>query len=509
MPLNKQSESIGPYRIVQPLGQGGMGVVYRAEHRQTGQIAALKTVRVVHHNVIQSIRREIRALARMDHPGIVRIFEEGVERGYPWYAMELLEGLPLRRYIRKPLQIPDSSLHEAQTQDVIQEKRISEQKPQESFSGTWWTQNLSRVENKKETARPSAEPGSRASIPGKTSKRKVSQGVIQQQSLLLILTLIQRLCSPLAYLHGEGIVHRDLKPDNVLVKPDGTPVLVDFGLVTEFGGKASRETLSIEGFSLGTASYMAPEQIRGEYVDPRADLYALGCMLYELLSGQTPFRGGSIPEIMYAHLKQKPASLSSLIINIPPQLDKLVQALLAKDPQDRLGYADDVSAVLTELGAENGIAVHGPKPRSYLYRSGLVDREEYLGQLHRFLIELNNGHGALVLLGGESGVGKTRLVMEFAREIIDQDYSVLSGECLERSPQPLALFRKALQTIADRCRIKGSQETDRLLGPHGPVLAQFEPALSGLPGQDQFSSPLRLPSRDARHRLFNSLFATL
>src|SRR6185437_381642 len=103
---------------------------------------------------------------------------------------------------------------------------------------------------------------------------------IPEGELRDFLTLMARLCETLAYLHGEGIVHRDIKPQNVIIRPDGRPVLLDFGLAS-YSGAGGRESLDVGGKVEGTPEYMSPEQIRGEYVDARADLYAVGCILYE------------------------------------------------------------------------------------------------------------------------------------------------------------------------------------------------------------------------------------
>jgi tetratricopeptide (TPR) repeat protein len=433
--------TIGPYRIVEPLGRGGMGVVYRAEHLQSAKPVALKTVLVPHEGMLQGIRREIHALARISHPGIVRIVEEGVEEGRPWYAMELLEGETLRQYI-------GSSGH---------------------------------------------------------------------TTLQRVLTIVRRLCAPLSFLHGEGVVHRDLKPENVLVRRDGMPVLVDFGLASQFTAKLSREVLELRaGSAAGTVAYMAPEQARGELVDARADLYALGCMLYELLAGRPPFVGTMAIQVLYQHFNTAPRPPSELAPGVPPELDALILSLLAKRPQDRLGHADDVAAALDRLGAEDGLASASPKPRAYLYRPGFTGREEpFLMLTERLSGVEQNGTGSLVLIGGESGVGKTRLAMELIRAATPRRNRVLSGECLPpaagvqgQGGAPLQPLRSALQQIADRCREKGLEETERLLGKRGKLLALYEPSLAGLPGQDAYPEPAELPAEAALLRLYTYLADT-
>src|SRR5262249_59494023 len=124
------------------------------------------------------------------------------------------------------------------------------------------------------------------------------------------LRLCGRICGSLAFIHGEGIVHRDLKPGNVFVRDDGSPVLVDFGLASSSRDAIGRARLEIAGELMGTAPYMAPEQVRAEPVDARADLYALGCMLYEALTGQLPFSSSTADETAEQHLYRWPLSPS-------------------------------------------------------------------------------------------------------------------------------------------------------------------------------------------------------
>ena len=431
--------TIGEYGIEGIIGRGGMGVVYRAVHRDSGEAVALKTVLLPDEQFLQRIRREIQALARIQHPGVVRIVDQGLEDGLPWYAMELLEGEELRQRA--------------------------------------------------------------VSVPGESPR--IDEGALGQ-----VLTLLRRLCAPLAFLHGEGIVHRDLKPGNVIVRPDGMPVLVDFGLVAEFGASVGRETATADHLAAGTPTYMAPEQISGAFVDARADLYALGCVLYELLTGRPPFVEDTPLRLAMAHMSEPPRPPSERVSGLPPEMDELLVRLLAKRPEDRLGYAEDVAAALARLGADNGLGTGAPRPRVYLYRPGFAGREDALQQLESRLGDLGEGRGALVLVGGESGVGKTRLVLEAARAADDRELQVLVGEARDGVARPLEPLRKPLEAIADRCRQMGAGETARLVGDRGPVLARYEPSLGQLPGCEGQRTPVDLPPDAARERLFGHLAET-
>ncbi|MFC1853387.1 tetratricopeptide repeat protein, partial [candidate division CSSED10-310 bacterium] len=331
--------------------------------------------------------------------------------------------------------------------------------------------------------------------------------VISRQRLQKILTLIGRICVPLAFLHGQGIVHRDLKPDNILVRPDEMPVIVDLGILHRFSREMSRETLEVEGRIQGTLYYMAPEQIRGELVDARADLYSLGCILYELLTGYPPFTAKSAYSIILGHLQADPKPLSDVVPEIPADLDNLISQLLQKNPRKRIGYAEDVIHALARLGMP---VDPGDLPgHSYIYRPGLAGREDQFASLRLKLNQLEAGRGSLILIDGESGVGKTRMVMEFVREAVQRQALVLTGECFEHGASPLEAFQKPLQAIADRCLERGAAETERILGPLGKELALYEPSLEHVPGLHDYPDPTPLPPAAAQQRLFRILAETL
>ena len=339
---------LGPFVLQSQLSAGGMGVVYRARHETTGALVALKTVKVPEAAMLRGIRREIHALRRIQHPGVVRVLAEGVHEGLPWYAMELLEGITLRRYI-------DTLWKRDQAATEVATQAVSAPMPDEATG----------VDATFRAYRPPAPEQRRAAA---------------QERLGEVLTLTRRLCSSLAFLHGEGLVHRDLKPENIVLRPDGTPVLVDFGLAANFGGPIGRESLDVSGSMEGSYVYMAPEQIKGGLVDARSDLYSLGCILHELVVGQPPFPGAGW-DVLRRHLRDTPHALSEWVTGVAPELDALVTRMLAKVPRERTGYAADVGAVLAQLGAD-GLQVDGVGvPRPYLYRPGFVGQHELLAAL--------------------------------------------------------------------------------------------------------------------------------
>jgi serine/threonine protein kinase/tetratricopeptide (TPR) repeat protein len=463
--------TFGPYVAEAAIGSGGMGVVYRARHTATGARVALKTIRVRSPELLASFRREVHVLAGLRYPGIVRILDQGQTNGTPWYAMDLVEGRTLSQVLRGMQAPVDLAPHA-----VPQEAR-----------GTAPALPDEQIE-RRPTALPPRNP-----LP-----------------LGDLLRLFRRICRALAFLHAHGIVHRDLKPDNILIQPDGAPVLVDFGIVAQFGGGAGREVLDLASGATGTLAYMAPEQRLGRFVDARADLFSLGCILYECVAGALPFGLTGL----YALSLDPPLPPSARAQGIPPAIDSLIMRLLARHPHDRLGYADDVEMALEQIEV-GGVPSSSPKHRTaYLYRSDFAGRHDVLPRLERALDEAMTGHGAKMLITGESGVGKTRLVMELAARAVEKDMAVITGECPPVGTggrdggalgAPLHPLRGLLVAVADTCRLGGAAITERLLAGRARALAPYEPALGDLPGLSDKGELEVLPPDAARARLLTSL----
>lgn len=480
----------GPYRVLRLIGKGGMGLVYCARHEETGQEVALKTVRVHQRDILHWFRREMHAMNRVRHRGVVPIFAVGQTQGLPWYAMELLAGKTLREH-----------LQEVWGRSIAQAGGVRDA----DFSSAETT--------------PWPEPSERragAFAPNVPCGRPMP---LSPADLQTFLTLIARLCAVLAYLHGEGIVHRDLKPPNIFVRPDGTPVLFDLGLVSYFGA-GGRESLQNGGKMEGTPAYMAPEQIRGEYVDARADLYAVGCMLYEGVTGRVPFLGETAAALLDICVREEPVPPSRLVQGVPQPLEELILRLLVKRPRERIGHARAVLAALSRLGAEVGDWAADRSARDYLYRPGFVGREAVLERLESPFRGGSPRPGRCLFLRGRSGAGKTRTIMELGRRLEQIGRKVLLGECLPlgaagvpggfgAGSRPLHPFRAVLQAVADACLELGAAETDRLLGPRLRLLARCEPSLAGLPGQERYAEPPRQSHDDIRIQLMDALAETL
>jgi hypothetical protein len=443
---------LGPYVIEAWVGDGAMGVVYRARDSSSGVAAAVKVVRLRSPHLLAAFRREVHALKQLDHPGIVKLLAADPSDETPWYAMELVAGHPLSHFM------PRTDAGAA-----------SETAPPQSGV----------------TERPAAPPA-----PMPFSER---------------LRVVRKICDALAFMHGRGLVHRDLKPKNILIRPDGEPVIADFGIVEMFAGVAGREVLDLAMPRVGTLAYMAPEQQLGRAVDARADLFSLGCILHELLTGALPFGPSGIGRYPRTELARAPIPI--------PELESIVARLLARDPRDRIGYAEDVAKVLGRFLGEEPAS---PAKRNvYLYRAELAARTGLLRRMDGVFDAAFAGRGANVLLSGESGVGKTRLLMEIAARAADRDMAVITGDCspagsssgASAAPSvPLLPFGGLLRSLIDACKAGADSAGPLdLIKRYGSVLTPYEPDLAKFLLASDFAQADVLPPEAARRRVVSTL----
>ncbi|MFH1746613.1 MAG: tetratricopeptide repeat protein [Planctomycetota bacterium] len=269
---------IGPYRILGILGQGGMGVVYRAQQDNPRRIVALKVIRpgVESPETLKRFEHESQVLGWLQHPGIAQIFEAGTAQTaqgrQPFFAMEFVEGQPLSAY--------------AAARDL----------------------------------------GIRARL-----------------------ELLAKVCDAVHHAHQKGVIHRDLKPSNILVDAGGQPKVVDFGVARITDADIRTTTLQTQtGQIIGTMAYISPEQVAGEpdQLDTRADVYALGVILFELLTGQVPLDVArkTLPQAARTITEEEPPTLSSVNRALRGDLDAILNKALEKDKRHRYQSASDLAA---------------------------------------------------------------------------------------------------------------------------------------------------------------------
>ncbi|HXT74494.1 MAG TPA: protein kinase [Candidatus Angelobacter sp.] len=278
-------QTISHYRILEQLGAGGMGVVYKAHDSRLDRALALKLLPeelAQQPQALERFRREARAASALNHPGICTIYDIGEQDGRAFIAMEFIDGETLRSHIHgKPLPLEE------------------------------------------------------------------------------ILKLGIQIAEALDAAHAEGIIHRDIKPANIFVTKRGQAKVLDFGLAklvpkgiagvdAALGGQPS-DSSSIVGIISGTLSYMSPEQVRGDDLDPRTDIFSLGLVLYEMATGRQAFGGGAGGMIIEAVLTRPPVSVRSINPDIPPRLESIIDKALHKDRNHRYQHAADMLADLQRL----------------------------------------------------------------------------------------------------------------------------------------------------------------
>jgi serine/threonine protein kinase len=254
------------YEILQELGRGASGVVYKARHLQSNRLVALKVLKSRAGNSLARFRREVEALIWLQHPQLVRVYEVGQHQSRPYFAMELVEGTSLAKTL--------------------------------------------------------------------------AQGPMPPWSAARLLATLAR---GVQAAHENGLVHRDLKPANVLLASDGQPKIVDFGLAKSVAG--DRPVTSL-GAVIGTPGYMAPEQARGQDLGPAADIYALGAIFYQALTGQPPFTGTTVRHLLVQVRRASPISPRQLRPDVPVKLEQICLRCLLKAPKFRPASARELAVEL-------------------------------------------------------------------------------------------------------------------------------------------------------------------
>jgi len=324
------------------------------------------------------------------------------------------------------------------------------------------------------------------------------------------LSVAEAMCRALEHAHERGVIHRDLKPANIWRAQDGTVKLGDFGLALA----VDHSRLTEEGMVVGTASYLPPERAMGRADDPRGDLYSLGALLYEMLTGRAPFLGDSAAAVISQHINTAPVAPSWHNPEITEPLEGLVLQLLAKSPGQRPPSAAATRQLIgevSEAAARRATApVAAPMPASSngsrLARV-FVGRGEELARLHAAVDGAFGGRGSLVMVVGEPGIGKTRLAEQAGVYADQRGAQVLFGHCYEAEAEATVPYLPFVEAIRKYVGERPENELRSELGEGASdvarLVSEVRHRLADLPPVPP------LPPEQERHRLLDSVASFL
>jgi serine/threonine-protein kinase len=269
------SANFGRYQVLEAIGQGAMGMVYKGLDPAIDRPVALKTIRLDNivnssemHELKERLDREAKAAGQLSHPNIVTIYDVGEEQSMQYIAMEFLDGNTLEALI----------------------------------------------DNK------------------------------QQWDYKTLCKLMIQICEALDFAHERGIVHRDIKPANIMMLDGDRVKVMDFGIA-----RLDQSNMTQSGVALGTPNYISPEQLKGQGIDRRSDIFSLGVVFYEMLTQQKPFKGDTISALIYSILHTNPPAPSEINLEVPRIFDKIVAKALAKDPDLRFQTSREMADILRKL----------------------------------------------------------------------------------------------------------------------------------------------------------------
>ncbi len=436
------------YRIGRELGRGGMGVVLSAFDEGRAHPVALKLLKTSmerRDEVSRRFRREFRAIQRLEQSNIVRVYDYGIHGKQRYFTMQIVEG-----------------------------------------------ENL----------------GARL---GFSSEPPPATQLNSPERIRLLLIYFCQLCKALSAIHAHRIIHRDLKPSNILVQPNDQIVVMDFGLVRAVDDEASK--LTQEGIVVGTIAYMSPEQAMGGRMDFRSDLYSAGVILYEALAGRRPFRDPSITGLLLKQVHEKPYPVSVYNPGVSPELEAVALKLLEKDPFKRYQSSEGLLQALQSIEAQSRTDKNGAtqrtqalvvRQRPQLLPPRFIGRENELSSLRLRLHELRGGKGGVILIGGESGIGKSRMVEELRAEARLHEIHFLRGVCFEGNITPYAAFQTPMEKLAHQLSRRPKEEQRKVLWPEGQALLQLSPCFHDV-REIRCQQPLEsLSPGQERYRVFSA-----
>jgi class 3 adenylate cyclase len=339
---------------------------------------------------------------------------------------------------------------------------------------------------------------------GGSLDRRLSEAPGNRLTVPEVFEVAESVAAALEHAHSRGIVHRDLKPANVWLTAEGLAKLGDFGLAFS----VERSRLTRAGAIVGTVSYMAPEQALGKAPDACSDLYSLGALLYEALTGRPPFVADSAVAVISQHTSAEPVAPSWHNPDVPGELEGIVLKLLEKDPGARHQDAAELRAELHEAGhaaeRSDGAAAANNDPVSGLAEGVFVGREKEVGRLHAALDDALGGRGRLVMLVGEPGIGKTRTAQELVTYARLRGARVLIGRAYEGEGAPA--YWPWVQVARTYMQDRPREELAADMGPGAMDIAQVIDEVRGVIPEGGFGEPAAATdSEQARFRFFDSV----